>query len=237
MHKPYSSLSELVSNCEANLDYRVQITDRGAAASIISIHGGAIEPLTSELTAAIACEDYNRYDLSGLRIIDNKTLRIPVNRFDDVRLYTLLKRSQIALAVDGVPGAVPVVHLGGGNPLLKQIINDQLIRSGFQVKPPYTAGAAHDPARFYNAATTGGVLLELSETLRAKMTSEQLAGNGWQQSASWQGSFFEFSVAIRMALQTYLNQANSDLESAIARFEEITRRIPQRILPQKHNKQ
>ena len=125
MGKPFTTFAELVLNCDLNQDYHVQVADRGAAATIICIHGGAIEPLTSELAAAVAGSEFNLYDLQGLRPVDNSALRIPVARFDEVRLFTLLKRSQVALSIDGVPGLDQVVHVGGGNALLKQILREQ----------------------------------------------------------------------------------------------------------------
>lgn len=236
MSKSFNTFPELVLNCDANLDYRVQVTDRGATATIICIHGGAIEPLTSELAAAIAGAEYNLYDLQGLRPGDNRQLRIPVARFDEVRLFTLLKRSHVAVSVDGVPGVDPVVHLGGCNASLKQILYDQLTQSGYQVSAPYTPGAAHDPARFYNAPIAGGVLLELSETLRAEMTAELLSGRSWQQPSSWQGSFFRFVAAVRSALQTCTDQADSDLTRALCKFEETTRQIPQELRSGQHHR-
>ena len=226
MNKPYTSFPELVLHCDANLDYRVQVTDRGAKATIICIHGGAIEPLTSELAAAIAGAEHNLYDLTGLRAEDNRQLRIPVARFEEVRLFTLLKRSHIAVSIDGVPGVDPMVHLGGCNVLLKQILNNQLTQAGYRVCVPYTSGAAHDPSRFYNAPIAGGVLLELNSTLRAEMTAESLSGMSWQQPSSWQGSFFRFTAAVRSALQTYTDQADSDLARALYQFEATTRQIP-----------
>lgn len=235
MIKPFNSFSELVLNCELNLDYRVQVTDRGAKVTIISIHGGAIEPLTTELAAVIAGAEYNLYDLAGLRAGDSRQLRIPVARFDEVRLFTLLRRSQVAVSIDGVPGLDPVVHLGGGNALLKQILHDQLTQVGYLVVAPYTPGAAHDPARFYNAATAGGVLLELSESLRAEMTTEPLSGRNWQQPSSWQSSFVRFADAVRSALVAYSNQANSDLAQVLSKFEATTRQIPQEVRSGQHH--
>jgi len=235
MSKPFNTFPELVLNCDVNLDYRVQVTDRGATATIVCIHGGAIEPLTSELAAAIAGVEYNLYDLPGLRPRDNRQLRIPVARFEEVRLFTLLKRSHIAVSIDGVPGADPVVYLGGSNALLKQILQDQLAQSGYQVSTPYTPGAAHDPARFYNAPIAGGVILELSKALRAEMTAEPLSGRSWQQPTCWQGSFIRFVAAVRSALQTCTVQADSDLTRALYRFEEATRQIPQELRSGQHH--
>jgi phage replication-related protein YjqB (UPF0714/DUF867 family) len=229
MGKPINSFAELVLNCDLNLDYCVQVVDRGATTTIVSIHGGAIEPLTSELAAAIARDEYNLYDFQGLQVGDNRLLRIPVARFDEVRLFTLLKRSQIAVSIDGVPGVDSVVHLGGRNALLKQILYYQLAQSGYRLSAPYTMGAAHDPARFYNAPIEGGILLEVSESLRAKMTAEPLSGRGWQQPSSWQSDFYQFVAAIHSALQIYTAQEHSSLTQALCQFEKTTRQLPQEL--------
>jgi phage replication-related protein YjqB (UPF0714/DUF867 family) len=226
MAKAFNSFAELVLNSDLNLDYRVLVVDRGVSTTIVCIHGGAIEPLTSELAAAIAGSEYNLYDLQGLRSGDNSALRIPVARFDEVRLFTLLKRSQVALCIDGAPGLDSVVHVGGSNALLKQILREQLSQSDFQVCASHTTGAAHDPARFYNASLMGGVLLELSAALRAEMTLQSLISRGWQQPSSWQEPFFRFAAAVRSALQTHALQAASDVTKALSHFEATTSRMP-----------
>ena len=92
------------------------MTDRGATVTIICIHGGAIEPLTSELATAIAGAKYNLYDLQGLRAGDNQQLRIPVARFEKVRLFTLLKLSHIAVSVDGGQVLIRWCTLAGAIP-------------------------------------------------------------------------------------------------------------------------
>ena len=65
------------------------------------------------LAAAIAAEDHNLYLLCGLHP-GRPRLRVPVTRFDDVRLTALVERSVVAIAIQGVAGE-EVVHLGGAN--------------------------------------------------------------------------------------------------------------------------
>jgi phage replication-related protein YjqB (UPF0714/DUF867 family) len=235
VNKPFNSFAELVMNCELNADYRIQVLDRGAKTTIICIHGGAIEPLTSELATAIAGDEHNLYDLQGLRAREARQLRIPLARFDEVRLFTLLKRSYLAVSVDGVSGADPLIHLGGSNSLLKQIMYQQLTQSGFKVVAPHTPGAAHDPARFYNAAISGGVLLELSESLRGEMTTEPLTNRDWKQTPSYRESYYRFTEVVRSTVLTYIQQADSNLDRATQLFEEATRRLPRELRSGHHH--
>jgi len=230
-----NSVSDLVLGYVAQKDYRILVTDRGADVTLTAIHGGRIEPLTSELAYAIAGNEHNLYELRGLLAADNGALRIPVARFNEVRLNALVRRSLACVALDGVPGDRELIHIGGRNARLKTILADQLMQSGFEVTTPYAPGAAHDPTRYYNVAKYGGVCLELSEALRTGMVSVSLAGTEWQQPAVWLQSFFQFTTAVNSALYTYLEFIQSDLSEALERFEETTRQLPKSLRSGKHH--
>lgn len=234
MNASVNSVAELVLGYEAHKDYQVHMRDRGADVTITAIHGGRIEPLTSELAQAIAGNEHNLYELRGLLAADNAALRIPTARFNEIRLNALVRRSLVCLALDGVPGSRELVHLGGKNSHLKAILAEQLAQAGFEVAAPYSVGAAHDPTRYYNASREGGILLELSETLRTGMVNVPLAGIEWQQPSTWLSRFFQFTAAINSALVTYLEAVQSDVGRAMEYFEETTERIPKSLHPEKH---
>jgi phage replication-related protein YjqB (UPF0714/DUF867 family) len=85
MTEPYRDFANLVLHCVQGRNYRFVIRDLGADTTVIAIHGGGIEPLTSEVATAIAGEEHNLYDLRGIRARDNAALRVPVLRFGEMK--------------------------------------------------------------------------------------------------------------------------------------------------------
>jgi phage replication-related protein YjqB (UPF0714/DUF867 family) len=222
---PCRDFSELVLRCVKGVDYEVIVVDRSADVTISAIHGGSIEPLTEALARAIAGEQHNLYALQGLDPSASQELRVPAGRFDDMRLKTLLKRSQVAISIDGVASQEQVIHLGGKNRRLKRLIETQLGAVGLVVRGPSGPGAAHDPTLFYNLAGEGGVQLELTSALRAGMTPTPLDSQT-NMDANGNVRFQACVAAIREAIEQYRRDMRGDLEVALRRFEEATRNIP-----------
>lgn len=235
MTEPYRDFSDLVLHCVQGRDYRFVIRDLGADATIIAIHGGGIEPLTSEVATIIAGEEHNLYDLRGIRPTDNTALRVPAQRFDEMRLRALLKRSRTALSVLGVPGDEPTVHLGGKNRRLRAALAERLSEAGFDVRGPASPGAAHHPNRFVNWAAAGGVQMELSLALRRSMTRAPLEGFRWEQPADWTDRFHTLVRAARGALCDEAAQARGNLDDAMARFETATLDFPSHLRSHGHH--
>jgi len=212
--------TELVLRAEKDRDYRLVIWDRGAEITLVAIHGGGIEPMTSELAAAVAGEAYNLYDLQGLLPQGNDVFRIPAHRFDEMRLRVLLGRSQAAVSLDGVEGAEPLLRLGGRNRRLKAILAEALAQAGFATADPAGIKPAHDPALFFNRPAEGGVQIELTRALRESMSDT------WSKDGNGQERFQACAAALREGLERYRLERRTDLDHALERFERDTRAFP-----------
>ena len=207
-------------------DYRIKAIDERAGATIIAIHGGGIEPLTGELATAIAGKEHNLYVLEGIRPADNEELRVPVARFQEMRLQALVRRSEVALSIEGISGRRHMVHLGGRNRRLKRLLEAHLAQAGLEIAGPATPGPAHDPTRFYNQAAAGGVQLELGIALRREMVTCPLAGYAWQDASHWTPLLYSFVDAVRAALGAYQTEVRADPAIALQRFEAATAAFP-----------
>ncbi|NLG49710.1 MAG: hypothetical protein GX552_06330 [Chloroflexi bacterium] len=232
---PYRDFAELVLHTIKDQDYRFVITNQSADVTVASIHGGGIEPLTSELAAAIADKQYNLYDLRGLRAQGNDLLRIPVHHFDEVRLRSLMQRSQVGVGIQGIAGSDTVVHLGGSNKRLREIVRQHLEEAGFETGGPVSMRASHDPALFFNWPARGGVQIELTTTLREQMAGGPLEGFAWEDASRWQPLFHTFVKAVRAALAAYRAEVKGDLKIALDQFEYITSLIPRSLRDHRHN--
>jgi phage replication-related protein YjqB (UPF0714/DUF867 family) len=219
----YRDFSELVLHAAKGKDYRIDILDRGVEITVTAVHGGGIEPLTSELAAAIAGEEHNLYDLRGLRRVGNEELRVPAARFSEMRLQGLLKRSRVAVSVEGVDGAEAAVCLGGRNRRLRRLLAESLSEAGFVVCKPSSPMPSHDPTLFFNAPSDGGVQIEFTRALRESMVGGPLVDLNWEESARRSEAFHRCVVAVREALEQYRLEERSDLDVAMRRFEETTK--------------
>ena len=218
--------SELVLRAEKDRDYRLVICDRGAEITVVAIHGGGIEPLTSALAAAVAGEEHNLYDLQGLLPGDNTWLRVPAHRFEEARLQALLGRSQTAVSVDGMEGAEPVLYLGGRNRRLKAVLAQALTEAGFVTADLPGNKPAHDPTFFYNRPPEGGVQLVLTRALRASLTAMPLEGENGQGRSQGNQRFAALVAAVRGGLERYRAEVRDDLERTLARFEREIEALP-----------
>lgn len=226
MTKPYRDFSNLVLNTEKGVDYDLTVVEGGGEITIAAIHGGGIEPLTGELATAIAGDEHNLYIFQGLRPQGNDALRIPISRYDEMRLRALLQRSQTALSLEGVDGEEKAVLLGGQNRRLRAILQEVLEGAGWKTGNLSQVVAAHDPSLFFNRPPQGGVQLELSHALRATMVEGPLSGFVWEEEARWNEHFYTFVDTVRGALERYLLEVASDLDRTLERFERATDAFP-----------
>lgn len=227
---PYQDLSSLVMDLTKDVDYAFEIMDRGEAISIISIHGGTIEPLCSLLAAAISAETHNLYDLRGLLPMpEGAELRISPGRFQEMRLRGLLQHSQVAVAIDGVAGDVPFVGLGGRNRQLRAMLFDHLSKAGFETRPSVGVVAGHNPKLYYNWPTHGGVGIQVSRGLREQMAVGDLDAV-WDEEihgvATMTETYDRFVGAVRAALDAYAAELLVDLDTTMDRFERDTAAFP-----------
>ncbi|SFD31279.1 Protein of unknown function [Tropicimonas isoalkanivorans] len=79
----YNSFFELAANERLDIDYRIQVLDRGSETVILAPHGGWIEPDTSEIATAIAGSDISFYAFEALRIGPHGQFHITSHRFDE----------------------------------------------------------------------------------------------------------------------------------------------------------
>lgn len=226
MTRPYRDFSDLVLNTEKGVDYDLTVVDRGGEVTVAAIHGGGIEPLTGELATAIAEGEHNLYVFQGLRSQGNDVLRVPVSRYDEMRLRALLRRGQVALSLEGIGGEGEAVLLGGQNRRLRGILRETLREAGWETGNISRVVAAHDPALFFNRPPQGGVHLELSHAVRTAMIDGSLSGFTWEEEARWNERFRDFVDAVRAALERYLLEMASDLGRTMERFEQATDAFP-----------
>ena len=79
----YTSFKDLQQNEVEGTDYRIRWRAGRTGIALLCIHGGDIEPGTSEIADGIAGHDHTYYALEGMKDAGNKTLHITSTAFDE----------------------------------------------------------------------------------------------------------------------------------------------------------
>ncbi|MGE7602318.1 poly-gamma-glutamate hydrolase family protein [Peribacillus sp. NPDC097675] len=165
----YANFAELHQNEQENSDYSIISYHRKPEIAILAIHGGNIEPGTSEV-ATILGERLNAstYLFEGLKRRDNGKLHITSTAFDEPIAILMANTANTILSIHGYRSShEELVYIGGKNQLYKQLIQIALNDAGFQTAdaPPHLLGM--NEFNITNRCKTGaGVQLELSRKLR-----------------------------------------------------------------------
>ena len=234
MTEPFSSYSQLVLNTTQEIDYIVDVQQPSQEMALVAIHGGAIEPLTGEIVTAVAEDRYSRYVFDGRRENEIEALRIPLSRYDEIRLKALLQRSLAAVVIDGSPEKESVVHLGGGNRPLLAHVRAAMEKLGYAPERLTLPGASYTPSRLYNWPQRGGVLIELSRGLRQSLLEGPLDAR-FRDAEARNERFQALVDALQGAIVAYVAEALSDLDSTLQEFERATDSIPRSIRSSYHH--
>ena len=232
MNEPCHDFADLVLSFRSNIDYEIEVIERGSPFCIVAVHGGGIDPLTEELARAVAGRAHSLYLLRALKPEIREQLRIPARRYKEMRLDNMMQRSKAALSIVGCACDDVAVHLGGQNRRLKGVLETHLIEQGFETGSPVTPGASHSPTRFYNRADQGGVQIELGEKLRASLLDAPLTSKPYQEAGRRNARFDALVGALKDALANYEQVLATDLDHTLERFEQATSAIPPSIRQQ-----
>ncbi|MCK1981584.1 MULTISPECIES: poly-gamma-glutamate hydrolase family protein [Peribacillus] len=165
----YTDFIELKQNEQEDLDYRIIVHHRNPNIAVLAIHGGNIEPGTSEIAAALGERLYaSTYLFEGLKPRGNQVLHITSRLFNEPVGVSMASNAQTTLSIHGhydVHHAL--VYIGGRNEPFKNLIQQCLTKAGFQTEhaPQHLSGMKGN--NITNISQTGaGVQLELSTMLR-----------------------------------------------------------------------
>ena len=163
----YSSFDELKKSETLDEDYQLYIWDAGSRVTIIAPHGGKIESRTSDLAKRIARENYNCYCFEGLKEKNNACLHITSHHFDEPNATKILSKSEVVVAVHACTGTAGLVHIGGLDKELGNLIAGELKDRGIGVSIDHPRFQGSNPDNICNRGATGiGVQIEVTRDLR-----------------------------------------------------------------------
>ena len=92
----YHSMKELQNETIENEDWEIITEDRDSNVTILAIHGGGIEPATTELARVIANDgQFNYFAFNGMRTKGNNELHVTSINYDNDITMDLVKQVKV----------------------------------------------------------------------------------------------------------------------------------------------
>ena len=197
----YQNFRELMRGEVEGRDFSRIVVARPSPVAIVALHGGGIEPGTSEIARAIAGSQYSLYCFESLKTSGNELLHIPSHDFDDPLCLKLIKTAQVVISVHGCSGEdhKAGVFIGGRHGLLREQLSHGLQQAGFSVAPGPGLYPGQHQDNVCNLGQAGkGIQLEISKGLRDQM----FAGMRRQERKITRPAFDRFVQTVRAVLHT-----------------------------------
>ncbi len=206
----YGGFEQLQEYEQEGIDFRLCARIGTSGIAILCIHGGDIEPGTSEIADGIAGNDHTFYALEGLKTSGNRILHITSTVFDEPIALQIAAQSEIIISIHGCSETDELVYLGGLDQELRGRIQRGLHEAGFRARDNADADLCGMERRnICNLCGRGmGVQLEISRGLRSRLFCN-LTAEGRNRPTE---CFFQFVKAVRDAIEPYRIPAEEWIE-------------------------
>src|SRR5260370_3502976 len=134
MKDRYANFGQLAGSEKRGQDFRVRSRARAAVTVVVALHGGEIEPGTSEIAEAIAGANLSFYAFEGIKAKHNRRLHITSTNFNEPGCLDLVAVSKRVVTIHGKDSERPIVILGGRDKGTAQRLRKSLQHAGVPVK-------------------------------------------------------------------------------------------------------
>ena len=200
----FKSMEELESKTVEHEDWEIETTNQNSPVTILAIHGGGIEPATTELAQTIAEQGkYNYFSFKGIRSKGNNELHVTSIHYDDKDALNLVRNSERAIAIHGCTGDNSAVYIGGNDHRLIELISESLKDIGVDVQgAPFSISGTQDNNIINQTKQDGGVQLELTSQLRKELfNNNDSSRKSRENKDNWGHLMYDFSEAIIKAIE------------------------------------
>lgn len=197
----YNNFQELKLSEVEGIDYNITFIRNYTDTVILAPHGGDIEPGTSELSRAIAGNEYSLYLFEGIKLKNNNKLHLMSTHFDEPIANEMVACSRNTLAIHGLSRNTECVYIGGRDEKLIDEIAREISKANFHVKVN-TGSKSYGGTSVKNICNKNhngkGVQLELTRGFR-KLLFKDLTRNGRRYPSEL---FNAFIKSLRTALSS-----------------------------------
>jgi phage replication-related protein YjqB (UPF0714/DUF867 family) len=165
----YANFSELSAARKEGDDYTVTAKNRKSKITVMAIHGGAIEPHSEEMAAAVAENDFNLYTFVAAPKDHSTELHLTATHFDEPRALALAEKSDQCISMHGYLERVKDgICVGGGDAPLRKKMVEEINKLGLPitVEEPCAQFGGSAPNNIVNRCKLPGIQLEVSTHLR-----------------------------------------------------------------------
>lgn len=201
----FRSMTELESATTENKDWEIITRDMTSSVLIAAIHGGGIEPGTTEISDLIAEQgQYSFYTFKGLRTKQNDELHVTSRHYDQSTLMYMLSKVNQGLAIHGCLGNESLVYIGGKDQALMTTVEQLLTKAEFKVaKAPAHLSGKDDDNIINGTQQNAGVQLELTTGLRQSFfENHNFVRKHRENRDKWNQNMYAFANAIVTAIES-----------------------------------
>ncbi|MDJ0706968.1 MAG: SAV_2336 N-terminal domain-related protein [Leptolyngbyaceae cyanobacterium MO_188.B28] len=210
------SFSDLTHQETTAQDYDILTRIGGSGVVVLAIHGGNLQPGTTQIASAVAGDVHSFYSFVSRRPEIDQTLYIPSTQFDDPAALEIVGNAEVALSIHGCQGRDEFIKVGGLDLVCRAQIRDALQGAGFIIADDDSGGT--NPANICNRGRTDqGVQLEISRGLRDRLIDS--AGHVRDEILFNQlVEVLQYSLRVAILTEDPTMQPSPDLESAGGTF-------------------
>lgn len=167
----YPSATAMMAASVPGLDYSREVYDRGSAVTVFAVHGGDIERGTARVARLAAGRELNLYIFSGWGP-DSARLHVTATNFDEPGAVRLATSSVLGVSIHEQAEHGRWVCVGGSNTAAARLMAARLEAAGFSAESPCERLPGVSPRNIVNRASSGGVQLEITPNLLARLESD-----------------------------------------------------------------
>ncbi|MDQ1041414.1 phage replication-related protein YjqB (UPF0714/DUF867 family) [Streptomyces sp. V3I8] len=196
----YPNYAALAAARQIGVDYRLLVrTPAGSRLAHLAIHGGGIEPGTTEVADYLAGSASRFYSFDAMLASGNADLHLASTAFDEPQALELVFASDFVISWHGAAGDEPITYIGGLDTDTGTRIKETLEQAGFAVGATPTEIGGSSPDNIANrGARAVGVQIEMTAALRQSFF-EDFTRVG-RDSGARTSDFYTYTTAIRTAL-------------------------------------
>lgn len=172
----YQNFEELSREKREGHDYQIKVKNNQSTVTVFAIHGGKIEPGTSELAKKIANKDMNLYLFEGLQKENNfADLHITSTRFNEPHALTLAEASSLCVSLHSYwEDKLEGICVGGASEIEASKMAESLSKNlSIPIEYPCKKFPGKEPRNIVNRCQNAGVQIELSSFLLEKLSIDK----------------------------------------------------------------
>jgi phage replication-related protein YjqB (UPF0714/DUF867 family) len=196
----YANYAALAAARQIGVEYRLLVrAPSGSRLAHIAIHGGGIEPGTTEIADYLSGSGSRYYSFDGMLVSGNADLHLTSTNFDEPQALELVAASDYVISWHGAAGDDLVTYVGGLDTEIGQRIKEALEGAGFTVAAGNSELDGDSPANITNkSARAMGVQMELSLGLRQSFFADFTRAG--RDSGVRTTDFYSYVMAVQTAL-------------------------------------